>query len=168
MQMNRKYFLTSHRSIGAWCFLSTISLVALCFADESKRISVDLDGDGKMDSLVDDGDAGKMGRTWKVLLNRGGKLKEIGSIVAHPKAISFEPDYYRIATDPQKRFYARVWVYLRSGGGKGAFGYYRIGEDRIEDLRSIEIYPGDGGTTMGNAIYEATFKESPIPFQISS
>ena len=31
---------------------------------------------------------------------------------------------------------------------------------------SIEIYPGDGGTDIGRAVYEAAFKKSPIPFKI--
>ena len=64
------------------------------------------------------------------------------------------------------RRYARIWVYLKSSGNAGSFGYYRVGEKSVDEIEPIEIYPGDGGTALGNAIYGATFKQSPIPYTI--
>ena len=89
-----------------------------------------------------------------------------GEIFAHPRAISIEPDHARISKDLERRRYARIWVYLRGGGNKGTFGYYRVGEKAVEKLRSIEIYPGDGGTSTGNGLYATTFGSSPVKFRL--
>lgn len=135
---------------------------------ERSRILTDLDGDKVDDMLLSGGsyEFGTMGGPWAVYLNRDGDFVRVGEIWAHPLAIAIEPDQARIHKDAKTRRYARIWVYLKSSGRIGAFGYYRVGEDTIDEMKSIEIYPGDGGTALGNAIYEATFKHSPIPFTI--
>lgn len=136
---------------------------------ERSRILTDLDGDKVDDMLLSGGPQtfGTMGGLWEVYLSRNGEFVRVGEIWAHPKAIAIEPDQARIHKDPKTRRYARIWVYLKSGGSAGGFGYYRVGEDSIDEMKRIEIYPGDGGTVLGNAIYEATFKHSPIPFTIA-
>ena len=107
-----------------------------------------------------------MGGPWTVLLRRENGLKRVGEIFAHPAAISFEPDQNRISGDSETLRYARIWVYLKSSGRAGSFGHFRVGEVAVDELQKVEIYPGDGGTTLGNAIYEAAFRESPIPFRV--
>lgn len=132
------------------------------------RFQVDLDGDGKLDQLVA-GPAysfGTMGGTWSVLLNRDGKMVKIGSITAHPKAIAVEPDHDRNLKDPAKRVYARIWVYLRGDGRSGNLGYYRVGEKSVGELKSIEIYPGDGGTDLGRSVYSAVMEHTSVPLKL--
>ena len=135
---------------------------------ERYRIIVDLDGDGMDDMLLSGSldEFGTMGGPWAVHLNQDGDYKRIGEVWAHPLAIAFEPDQSRIHTDPKTHRFARVWVYLKASGRAGSFGYFRVGKDSVDEMASIEIYPGDGGTDIGRAVYEAAFKKSPIPFKI--
>jgi hypothetical protein len=135
---------------------------------ERLRILTDLDGDGMEDMLLSGGpeSSGTMGRAWTVYLSRKGDFRAIGEVWAHPMAIAIEPDQDPIQTDAKARRFARIWVYLKSGGGKGSFGYYRVGNESVDQIKAIEIYPGDGGTDLGRAVYEAAFKKSPIPFKV--
>jgi hypothetical protein len=135
---------------------------------ERLRILADLDGDGVEDMLLSGGPetSGTMGRAWTVYLNRNGGFSAVGDVSAHPMAIAIEPDQDRIQADAKIRRFARIWVYLKSSGRNGTFGYYRIGNESVDEIKAIEIYPGDGGTDLGRSIYDATFKKSPIPFKI--
>jgi hypothetical protein len=133
---------------------------------ERYRIVVDLDGDGMNDMLLSGKpDAyGKMGVLWTVFLDRAGNFTAVGTIVAHPAAIAFESDSAANLKEAPERRFVRIWVYHRAGGSSGGFGYYRVGADSVDEMRGIEIYPGDGGSDLGRAIYKATFERSPIPF----
>ena len=133
---------------------------------ERMRILADLDGDGSLDLLLSGtpDTFGEMGGAWTVYLRRGRDYVRSGEIWAHPKAISIEPDQGRALKDHVKRRHARIWVYLRGSGQAGSFGYYRIGECTVDALEKLEIYPGDGGTELGRAMYEATFAKSPIAY----
>ncbi len=135
---------------------------------ERSRILVDLDGDEKDDLLLSGGPEsfGTMGGPWTVYLRRDGDYREVGEVWAHPKAIAFEPDHARISSDPESHRFARIWVYLRSSGREGSFGYYRVGKESVDEKKAIEIYPGDGGTDLGRALYQAAFDKSPIPFRL--
>ena len=135
---------------------------------ERKRILTDLDADGHDDMLLSGSpdEFGTMGGPWTIYLSRKGDYVRVGEVRAHSMALAIEPDQARIYTDLKTRRFARVWVYLKSSGSAGTFGYYRVGEESVDEIKSIEIYPGDGGTTVGNAIYEATFKQSPIPYRM--
>jgi len=133
---------------------------------ERYRILVDLDGDGVNDMLLSGSpdEFGTMGGPWTVYLNREGDFVEVGEVWAHTMAIAFEPDQARISNDPKTRRHARIWVYLKSSGSNGSLGYYGVGEDSVDKATGVTIYPGDGGTELGRRLYEATFKQSPIPF----
>lgn len=137
---------------------------------ERFRIAVDLDGDGTKDLILSDGPQtfGTMGGSWTIYLSRNGSFEKVGNITAHAKAISIEPDQDRIVKDSEKVRFARIWVYLRGSGRAGSFGYFRVGEKAVDDLQRIELYPGDAGTSLGRDVYEATFKNSPIPFTVES
>jgi len=136
---------------------------------ERFRILTDLDGDGVNDMLLSKGpeESGSMGYGWSVYSNRKGEFRQIGEIWAHPMAIAVEPDRARMSKKgSEEHRHARIWVYLKGGGNTGSFGYYRVGEKSVDKLASIEIYPGDAGTVLGNAIYNATFEISPIPIVV--
>lgn len=136
---------------------------------ERHRIVTDLDLDGADDLILSHGVgmSGMSGPSWEVYLRRGDEFKNVGWIHAHPLAIAFEPDQGRFYKEQAERRHARIWVYLKSNGSSGAFGYFRVGEESVDDLHCIDIYPGDGGTPLGNALTEAAFeKDSPIPYLI--
>jgi len=135
---------------------------------ERYRILVDLDGDDVDDMLLTGSpdEFGRGGGPWTVYLNRKGSFIEVGHIDAHPMAIAFEPDHKRIMEGDKEHRHARIWVYHGLSGRAGILGYFRIGEKGVDEFEGIEIYPGDGGTALGNALTEATFKNSVIPFKM--
>jgi hypothetical protein len=133
---------------------------------ERHRIVADLDGDQVDDLLLSGNRNGKAGLIWTVYLKRGDAYIEVGSITAHPMAISIEPDHDRSQSEPDRRFHARIWTFEPGSGREGTLGYYRVGEKKIEDFTGVEIYPGDAGTELGNAVYKAAFAASPIPFRM--
>ncbi len=135
---------------------------------ERYRILVDLDDDGAKDLLLSGpiGQFGTMGGLWEVYFNRDGNYQLIGEIWAHPLAIAFEPDQSRFQSQSMSHRFTRIWVYLKSSGSAGAFGYYRVGRDTVDEMTTIEIYPGDGGTEIGRAIYQAAFQKSSIPYEL--
>ncbi len=130
---------------------------------ERSRILVDLDGDGTTDTLLSNpASAGNSGVDWSVYLHRQGDFRRIGNLWAHPQAISFE----RIPGESHTGILARVWVYVRGGAGEGSFGYCLVKEDSVEELKAIRIYPGGGKESIGEKLYAAAFRESPVPFQV--
>lgn len=133
---------------------------------ERYRVLVDLDGDGVKDMLLSGSpdEFGTMGGPWAVYLNRKGDFFEVGEIWAHTMAIAFEADQARISNDPKTLRHARIWVYLKSSGSNGSLGYYTVGEKSVDEMGGVTIYPGDGGTPLGNALYKAVFKNSEIPY----
>ena len=49
----------------------------------------------------------------------------------------------------------------------GSLGYQEIGgEDGVSSLQSIIVHPGDSGSTIGNAIVEAAFRNSDVTFRL--
>ena len=135
---------------------------------ERWRICADLDGDGVQDMMLSGGPAtfGNAGGSWGVYLSRDGEYLRLGDIFAHPMAIAIEPDRDRYQTDENKRRYARIWTYSRGSASSGMLGYYRVGEKTVDTFECLEVYPGDGGTCLGNGVIDAVFKESPVPFTL--
>jgi hypothetical protein len=114
------------------------------------EIRVDIDHDGIVDTIVSEpvGGFGTMGGSWDVYLGRkDGGFQRVGEIWAHPLALRIERQGDQI----------RFWVYLKSGGSTGSLGYFTLQKGAIGPLQKIEIFPGDGGTTLGNSLYQAIF-----------
>ena len=135
--------------------------------DERWRITADLDGDGSEDMLLSEGIShfGKLGGAWGVYLRQDGDFRRVGELTAHPLAVSIEPDRDRHQREEKDRYHARVWVYLRDSGSSGGLGYYRVGPHGVSEVLGLTIYPGDGGTDLGRAVYDAVMKHS-IPFHL--
>ena len=135
---------------------------------ERWRVRADLDGDGDHDLLLSAPAStfGNGGGSWDVYLKTEKGYLRIGDISAHPRALSLEPDAARIRKDPSKEFHSRVWVYLRVGGGSGLFGYYRLGNEGIENHVNLEIYPDDSGTAISRRLYRSCFGKSSIPMAL--
>lgn len=133
---------------------------------ERWRVLADLDGDGVEDMILSGNPSmfGNGGGGWDVYLNRDGEFKRIGRIGAHPKAISIEADQDRFKDNIDKRRYVRIWTFWHSSCASGALGYCRVGEKSVDEFCGLEIYPGDSGTSLGNEVYDAVFKTSPVPF----
>lgn len=135
---------------------------------ERWRIRADLDGDGQEDMLLSGpvSEFGKSGGEWMVYVARRGEFQNLGTLTAHPRALSIEPDHARNHNSNEERAFCRIWVYLQGSADEGAFGYYRIGAKSIKRVIDLELYPGDGGTDLGRAVYAAVFEKSPIPYRL--
>ena len=125
---------------------------------ERFRLLADFDRDGVMDMAVSQPieDFGRMGGAFEVFLaSAEGDWTMVGVFFAHPKAISLESS--------RKKGRTRLWTYLRGGGNYGGLGFFEISRKGVAEFEGIEITPGDGGTTTGNAMYDAVFAHSELP-----
>ena len=124
----------------------------LLFAEErlSAKITVPDLGDVRLAEVLEseefDNISGKSGQLWLVYLDDN----MIGNVWGHKLAMNFEP-----LTSS-----CRIWVYHRSSGSSGIIGYYTISESEVSPLNAIEVNPGDGGTDLGNKVYDAVFSDS--------
>ena len=138
---------------------------------ERLRLLADLDGDGERDMLLSGspGNFGNAGGPWTVYLRRGGEFKAAGELFAHPKAIAIEPDQDRFRREIGDKRYARVWAYLRGGAGAGQIGFFRIGEEKVDEYSHIEIHLGNEDKGIGKSIYDGVFgAPSPIAFTLEA
>ena len=135
---------------------------------ERFRITADLDGDGRDDLILSEDirTFGTGGGTWTVYLSRPAGFDEVGTITAHPGAVSIEPDHDAIQRQEKDRIYVRIWTYWKSSGREGSLYYYRVGPSGVFDGGRLTIYPGDGGSELGRGVYEAVFKHSEIPLRV--
>tara|TARA_R110002096_G_scaffold273422_3_gene467229 strand:- start:20336 stop:20938 length:603 start_codon:yes stop_codon:yes gene_type:complete len=127
---------------------------------ERIRLLADFNRDGREDMALSEPveDFGRMGGVFEIYLAlEEGEWRLIGIVIAHPKAISLESS--------RKKGQTRLWTYLRGGGNFGGLGFFEIARDHVEDFEGIEITPGDGGTSTGNAMYQAVFARSEIPIK---
>lgn len=66
----------------------------------------------------------------------------------------------RIALEKCRSGIKRLWWYTHSSASSGALWNIRFeGEYRYRVGAPLEIYPGDGGTAIGNAMMDAIFTE---------
>lgn len=126
---------------------------------ERVRLLADFNADGIQDMAlsVDRSLFGNAGGPFTLYLGNGkGKYRKHGEFFAHPMAVSLEKIHNKV----------RLWTYYRGGGWTGQIGYYEILKDKLSEYHSITIHPGDGGTKMGNAIYESVMKNSDLPITV--
>ena len=135
---------------------------------ERYRIIADLDGDSRDDLILSDDirTFGTSGGDWTVYLSRASAFVNVGTIDAHPFAVSIEIDHDAIGRQESTRIYARIWVYGKVSSSEGLLRYYRVGPSSVSAGGRLTIYPGDGGSALGNAVYEAVFTHSEIPFRL--
>ncbi|MBN1423450.1 hypothetical protein JXA88_02735 [Candidatus Fermentibacteria bacterium] len=126
---------------------------------ERFRMLADFNSDGIQDMALscDMRSFGNAGGQFTLYLgNATGKYRKYGEFFAHTMAVSLE----KIGTQ------VRLWTYCRLGGWIGQIGYYEVFEDTLSEYHSITIHPGDSGSKMGNAIYEAVIKSSDLPITV--
>jgi hypothetical protein len=126
---------------------------------ERFRLLADFNADGIQDMALSFdasffGDAG--GQFILYIGNAKGEYRKHGEFFAHTMAVSLEKVGTRV----------RLWTYARGGGWIGQIGYYEVENDRLSEYQSITIHPGDSGTKMGNAIYEAVTNNSDLPVKL--
>lgn len=126
---------------------------------ERYRILADFNGDGIMDMAVSVpvnlfGNSG--GHFTVYLQNEEGRFRKLGQFFGHPMALALERVGEKV----------RLWTYVRIGGWIGQIGFYEVNEDGLSDYRGVTIHPGDSGTKMGNAIYEAVMTNSDLPITV--
>ncbi len=121
---------------------------------ERYRFIADFDSDGDDDLLLSLPlyTFGNSGSFFTLYLREEESLAEIGTITAHPKAVSIEKLWRK----------TRIWVYLRGSSSSGVIGYYVLENGKLSELNSIEINPGDGGTPIGNSITGVVFSDRLI------
>ncbi len=126
---------------------------------ERVRFLADFNADGILDMALscDKSLFGNAGGQFTLYLGNGkGKYRKHGEFFAHPMAVSLE----------KIRDEVRLWTYYRGGGWIGQIGYNEILKEKLSKYNSITIHPGDGGTKMGNAIYESVIKNSDLPITV--
>lgn len=144
------------------------------FSEKTISIYVDLDGDKTNDMIVSEplSTFGNAGGYWTVYLRRNSELKKVGSIFAHPKAISFEYDHLdldKVGDLSKGKALCRIWTYSRINGRTGSVSYYVVRENSVTPCKSLNIYIGDPAdpNDFGSKIYTAIFKQSPVPFSFT-
>ena len=121
------------------------------------RLLADFNADGIQDLALSDvhSSLGVGGTNFILYLGNGkGKYRSHGNFVANLSCISLEKT-------PDKNI--RLWTFRRLNGRMGYIGYNEVRDEGLSEYRSVIIHPGDGGTKLGNVIYEAVIKNSDLP-----
>ncbi len=126
---------------------------------ERYRILADFNGNGIMDMALSCsvslfGNAG--GQFTVYIQNEDGRFRRLGQFFGNPMALALE----RVGEN------IRLWTYVRGGGWIGQIGFYKVKEDGLSEYHGVTIHPGDSGTKMGRAIYEAVMTNSDLPITI--
>jgi hypothetical protein len=126
---------------------------------ERYRVLGDFNGDGLRDFALSQSLSlfGNGGGPFDVYLadSRGG-FRRIGETSCFPSGMVVE-EYWR---------FNRLWVFRKMGGSEGYLGYHEIRDSTMTEFRSIEVFPGDGGTRIGNAILDAVMANSDVRLEI--
>lgn len=120
---------------------------------ERYRVIADFDGDGHDDLAISQSLSlfGSGGGRFHIFLSEGqGGYVRIGETFCHARSMAVE----------RRLTHGRLWVYRKAGAAEGSLGYHEIREWKMSEFRSIEVFPGDGGTRMGRAILEAVLDNS--------
>jgi len=90
------------------------------------------------------------------LQDSSGSFLEYDTIFAKPELIATE----RTISNP------RLWIYGRINAQSGILGYSEVLRDSLSDFMSLKIYPGDGGSAIGNALLNAVLNNSDIELKV--
>ena len=126
---------------------------------ERYRIIGDFNADGIEDMAlsIDISLFGNAGGHFEIFLREeSGDLKRYDSVFLNPHVIAIEKHEQTV----------RLWIYHRGGGWLGSLGYYEIEKEGLSQFKGIVIHPGDSGTTIGRALYEAVFNNSQVMFKV--
>ena len=125
-----------------------------CRSFERYRFVADLDFDGTQD-LALSYDTGLFGNAFgHFTISRGnadGTFAEIGTVPAHPLAVSLTRG---------RKGEGILATYLRGGGGSGMLVWYSIAEAGITEIGKKEIFPGDDARPEGRAEYARVFNNT--------
>ena len=130
------------------------------------RIFADLDSDGRDDMLVSEEIRRfeKGGGQFAVYLNRNGTFQKMGTVRLHPNVLSLETAWRWDVFDGKGKI--RLWTFSRESPSSGFMRAYRIGQWGVLKEFSFEIFAGPVGTPVGNAVSDAVFGHSEVPFRI--
>ena len=113
-----------------------------------------LTSNGWKDIIISDAlhTGGRGGITWNVYLCVGpnqyrGPVAEIGG--------------WTLAVEDDEYGNKRIWTFWYMSGTSGhiSYLYYDIGDGKWKVAPPLEIYSGDGGSGIGNSIFDAIFNE---------
>lgn len=126
---------------------------------ERIRLLADFNGDGREDLALSDDEIefSNAGIRFDLYLSVGpGKYSPNAmSFFAHPMAIAIE----------KCRDRTRIWTYYRSDASEGALGYQELKGHTLSDFVFIHIITGTEYSAMGNAMYQAVFRNSDYPIR---
>ncbi|MBN1211933.1 MAG: hypothetical protein JXA92_05090 [candidate division Zixibacteria bacterium] len=126
---------------------------------ERFRVLGDLNCDGREDMVLSDdiADFAQMGiKLFLYLQDTAGNYILYDSIFAKPGSLAVE-NYWK---GP------RLWTYVRKNAQSGILSCSEISDSGLTDWHSMVIYPGDGGTDIGNGILKAVFDNSDSRLEI--
>ncbi len=140
----------------AFCIIYLSCFIGLQSQDkEAKKwkITADFNNDGLIDYALSDlvETFGNSGGHFDLYLKTKNKTYiKVGPLFFHHKAIEIE----------HLKGMSRIWFYWRKSSNSGSLGYYEIEGNKLSKPTSFNISPGDAGTELGTALYEAVFKKS--------
>jgi hypothetical protein len=158
------FFLMANLSIAGEIWTDDPSVIPLMAEEgggERYRMLGDFNDDGIEDMALSCninffGNGG--GEFTLYLRNNKKKYKKYGKFLAHPYGDAVAIEKWGKET--------RLWTYSHGGSGIGDLRYYVFGRESLSGPEGLRIHPGDGGTDMGNAIYDAVFKNSNAKIKV--
>ena len=126
---------------------------------ERIRLLADFNGDGREDLALSDDEVefsnAGIGLNLYISVGPGKYNPNSISLFAHPMAIAIEKCRER----------TRIWTYYRSNASEGALGYQELNRHTLSDFVSIHILTEPDCSAMGNAMYQAVFRNSDYPIR---
>lgn len=123
---------------------------------ERYRIVADFNADGIQDMALsfDTKLFGTGGGHFDLFIqNEKGLFQKQGEFFTSPSSVSIE----KVGNK------TRIWTFSPGGGSAGTLAYLVLSDGKLSAPKSIKISPGDSGTSLGNAVYDAVFKNSTHP-----
>jgi hypothetical protein len=119
-------------------------------AGERYRVLGDFNGDGREDMMLseDIADIGQAGiKLYLYLRDTTDNYLLRDSVFTKPTTLAVEKFWKG----------SRLWIYSRRDAQTGIIACSEVSDSGLTGWRSLVIYPGDGGTSIGNGIFKAVF-----------